>query len=74
MPFRSYLGFMSIQEIENAVAKLSPQELSVFSQWFEEYVADQWDQQIERDAKAGRLNDALDRAVEHREAGRCTPL
>jgi hypothetical protein len=65
---------MSIQEIENAVAKLSPHELSVFSQWFEEYVADQWDQQIERDAKSGRLNDALDRAVEHREAGRCTPL
>lgn len=65
---------MSIQEIENAVAKLSPQELSVFSQWFEEYVADQWDQQIERDAKAGRLNEALDRAREQREAGRCTPL
>jgi hypothetical protein len=65
---------MSIQEIENAVAKLSSQELSVFSQWFEEFVADQWDRQIERDAKAGRLKEALERAGEHREAGRCTPL
>ena len=65
---------MSIQEIENAVAKLSPQELSAFSIWFEKYVADQWDRQIERDAKAGRLNEALDRAGEQRETGRCTPL
>ena len=65
---------MSIQEIENAVAKLSSQELSVFSQWFEEFVADQWDRQIERDAKAGLLNEALERAGEHRNAGRCTPL
>lgn len=65
---------MSIQEIENAVAKLSAQELSVFSQWFEEYVADQWDRQIERDAAAGRLNESLHRAGEHREAGRVTPL
>jgi hypothetical protein len=65
---------MSIQEIQNAVAKLSPQELSVFSQWFEDFVADQWDRQIERDAKAGRLNEVLERAEQHREAGRCTPL
>ena len=32
---------MSIQEIENAIEKLLAQELSVFSQWFEVYVADQ---------------------------------
>jgi hypothetical protein len=65
---------MSIQEIENAVAKLSPEELSVFSGWFEEFVADQWDRQIERDAGAGRLNEVLGRAEKHREAGRCTQL
>lgn len=65
---------MSIQEIENAVAKLSSHELSVFSQWFGEFVADQWDRQIERDAKAGLLNEAFERAEEHRNAGRCTPL
>jgi uncharacterized membrane protein YccC len=65
---------MSIQEIENAVAKLSPEELSVFSGWFEEYVADQWDRQIERDAAAGRLNEALEEAEKHRKAGRCTQL
>ena len=65
---------MSIQEIENAVAKLSPEELCVFSGWFEEFVADQWDRQIERDAAAGRLNEVLERAKKHREAGHCTQL
>lgn len=65
---------MSIQEIENAVARLSPAELSVFSEWFEEYVADQWDRQIERDATAGRLKEVLEQADKHREAGRCTQL
>jgi hypothetical protein len=65
---------MSIQEIENAVAKLSADELTTFSQWFEEFIADQWDRQIEQDAKAGRLNEVLHRAKEHQEAGRVTPL
>ena len=65
---------MSIQEIENAVANLSPEELSAFSGWFEEFVADQWDRQIERDATAGRLNEVLEQAKQHREAGRCTQL
>ena len=65
---------MSIQEIEHAVAKLSADELTTFSQWFEEFVADQWDRQIEQDAKAGRFNEVLDRAKEHQEAGRVTPL
>ena len=65
---------MSIQEIENAVAKLSPEELSVFLGWFEEFVADQWDRQIERDAAAGRLNEVLERAKKHRKAGHCTQL
>ena len=54
---------MSIEEIENAVSKLSAQELSVFSEWFEEYVADQWDCQIERDATAGEPLDRLAKAV-----------
>ena len=54
---------MSIQEIENAVSKLSAQELSVFSQWFEEYVADQWDRQIERDATTDGPLDRLAKAA-----------
>ena len=36
---------MSVQDLETAVARLSKEELTQFSQWFEEYVADEWDRQ-----------------------------
>ena len=65
---------MSVQEIETAVTRLSAHELSSFSQWFEEYAADQWDRQIEADILAGRFDAAGKRAKADYEAGRCTPL
>ena len=65
---------MNIEELESAVSGLSAAELTKFSQWFEEFMADQWDRQIEQDALSGRLDAALKRADDHYEAGRCTPL
>ena len=65
---------MSIQELETAITRLSKEELSTFSQWFEEYTADEWDRQIEADARAGRFDAAGKRAKVDYEAGRCTPL
>ena len=65
---------MSIEELESVVSGLSAAELARFSQWFEEFMAEQWDLQIEQDMLAGRLDAALKRADEHFEAGRCTPL
>ena len=65
---------MSIEQLESAVSGLAPAELARFSQWFEEFMADQWDRQIEQDMAAGRLVAALKRADDHHEAGRCTPL
>ena len=65
---------MSVQEIEAAVTRLSAEELARFSQWFEEYAADQWDHQIEADIRAGRFDAAGKRAEAEFEAGRCKPL
>ncbi len=65
---------MSIEELQTAVAQLPAEELDRFSQWFEEFLADQWDRQIEADILAGRLDAAGRRADEQFEAGRCTPL
>ena len=56
------------------MARLSAEELSHFSQWFEEYVADQWDRQIEADILAGRFDAAGKRAEAEFEAGRRKPL
>jgi hypothetical protein len=65
---------MSIKQLEEAVTQLSREELTTFSQWFEEYVAAEWDRQIEADALAGRFDAAGKRAKADYEAGRCTPL
>lgn len=65
---------MSAQDLETAVTSLTKEELTKFSQWFEEYLADEWDKQIEADALAGRFDAAGKRAIADFEAGRCTPL
>jgi len=65
---------LSLQELEKAVIGLSRDELDAFSQWFEEFMADAWDRQIEADALAGRLDTAAKQADDDFEAGRCTPL
>lgn len=65
---------MNIEEIESAVSGLSEAELARFSEWFEEFVADQWDRQIESNLAAGKLDAAMKRADEHYEAGNCTRL
>ena len=65
---------MKVEELESEVSQLSTQELQRFSQWFEEFKADQWDKQIEEDILAGRL-DALAKHVDDEFlAGRATPL
>ena len=65
---------MSIQDLEAAVTQLSREELARFSQWFEEYVANEWDRRIEADSLAGRFDAEGTRARADYKAGRCTPL
>jgi hypothetical protein len=50
---------MSVEELEKAVTKLPPDQLARFRAWFEEFAADEWDKQIERDAKSGKLDKLL---------------
>ncbi len=49
---------MSVQEIEIAIAKLPEQDVWKLADWLTEFKNRQWDEQIERDAREGRL-DAL---------------
>jgi hypothetical protein len=65
---------VSLNELEAAVTQLPEAELAAFARWFEEYLADAWDRQIEADAIAGRLDKAVKQADEDFDAGRCTPL
>ena len=65
---------MTATELELAIQKLSPQELSDFTAWFEQYISDQWDKRIEHDIEAGRLDHLARKADADFEAGRCDPL
>ncbi len=61
---------MSVQQLETAVVKLNENELSRFGKWFDEYRAEAWDRQIERDAKSGRLDALISEAQADIAAGR----
>ena len=59
-----------IEDIEKAVSELAPDELARFRAWFEEFEAARFDEQIERDAKAGKLDRVADAAIADFRAGR----
>jgi len=50
---------MDVKEIETAIANLPPAKIAELAKWFEEFHAQRWDQQIERDLRAGRLDSLL---------------
>jgi hypothetical protein len=65
---------MSVKELEKAVQELPSEEFHTFAAWFEEYLADRWDEQIERDIASGRLNPLATKAEQDHREGRCAPL
>ena len=65
---------MDVKEIENAIADLPPSEVAELAKWFEEFHAQIWDQQIERDLNAGPLDSLLEEAKQDFERNRCEPL
>lgn len=69
-----YPNSMSVLELEQAISQLPAEELSKLAAWFEEFMADEWDKQIERDVAAGKFDQIIRKADEDFEAGRCTPL
>jgi hypothetical protein len=66
------MGMSSVNEIEEAVSRLTPAELDAFRNWFAEFDASAWDRQMEEDVAAGRLDALADEALEDLRAGRCT--
>jgi hypothetical protein len=65
---------MSIEELEKAVCSLKPEEYDSFRVWFADYDMNQWDKQIEKDSKSGRLDSMIHKALEDYNAGRVTDL
>ena len=72
--FQRYIPIMTIEDLEKAVAKLPPDQLAKFRDWFEAFDAARFDEKIERDAKAGKLDRLAEQALADHAQGRAREL
>ena len=64
----------TVHEIQNAVRQLSNEDLTAFRDWFAEFDAAMWDEKLEDDIAAGRLDALADEALRDLREGRSTDL
>jgi hypothetical protein len=63
-----------IEEIESAVVSLPQKEYQEFRSWFFERDWERWDQEIEEDAKSGKLDFLVKEANEAKRRGKLGEL
>lgn len=54
-----------VQDIENAIRRLSHEDLAAFRAWFAAFDAEAWDRQFEDDVAAGRLDQFAEEALQN---------
>jgi hypothetical protein len=59
-----------VEELEQQIRKLSPEELSQLSDWILELDWSAWDRQIERDSASGKLNELFKKSLKDHAAGK----
>jgi len=64
----------TLNEIEQAVQSLSPEQLAAFRDWFARYEAQCWDDDFESDVKTGRLDSLAEQAIKDLQNGNCSEL
>jgi hypothetical protein len=69
-----HTSMSTVQDIENAIRQLSPEDLAALRTWFAAFDAEQWDQQFEEDVAAGRFDSLAQEAIQDLREGRCTDL
>jgi hypothetical protein len=62
----------TVEEVEAAVQRMSPEERAEFRAWYSEFDADEWDRELKADAVSGRLDWLITEAQQDQQAGRCT--
>jgi hypothetical protein len=63
-----------IDDIEQQVEALSPEELVQFRAWFLAFDWAAWDRQLERDVRAGKLDALAEQALREHGTEQTTPL
>lgn len=64
----------TVEQIESAILKLSPQELIHLADWVLDLDEQRWDEQIERDVVAGKLDFLAQETLAEFEAANCRTL
>jgi hypothetical protein len=64
----------TVEDIEVAVAKLTPDELARFRAWFEQFEAGRFDEKIERDVRTGKLDRLAEEALADYRKGRAREI
>lgn len=64
----------TLEEVEKAVAQLPMDQLRKFRAWYEKFDSDAWDQQIEKDVSAGKLDFIAKAAIAEHKLGKTKKL
>ena len=64
----------TVEAITTAIAELPPEQVAQVRAWMDERAEAEWDAQIERDERAGRLDALAERALTEHRAGQTRPL
>lgn len=64
----------TVEEIERAIQALTPLELEKLYSWLDQYCPQPIDARIQSDLAAGRLDEAINCALEDEKNGRIQPL
>jgi hypothetical protein len=68
------MGLNTVQEIERAIRALKPQELEELYSWLDQNCPQPIDTRVQSDLAAGRLDNAIHRALDDEKNSRIQPL
>ncbi len=68
------MSLNTIQEIERAIGALTPREMEELYAWLEQHFPPPIDTRVQSDLAAGRLDTAIQRALDDEKNGRTRPL
>jgi len=63
-----------LEELENRIRNLPPEDLAKFRAWFVEFDHILWDRQIQSDAKSGKLDRLVNEALADYKTGKARKI
>jgi len=63
-----------LEELENRIRNLPPEDLAKFRAWFVEFDHVLWDRQIQSDSKSGKLDQLVNEALADYKTGKAKKI